>query len=199
MSLSGRYPNYLLYLLATSILSCGLYFIFDKFLNVTGQEIVKAWYYGEIVNLQEGQILPAIAKNQNFLEKSPFLTSVVLIDASKPHKNLFSVGQITKPISKAYLEESQHSEQTITSYRTGFLSYSVFVKLPGKHGLFLIYDVWSGFLIFSYWIAVALSTLLVVYLIMITIKVTNFERKKREELRTDLLNRLSHDVNSPLP
>ena len=198
MSLKGKFPAAVLSVLAVSILSCGLYFIFDKFLSVTGSEIVKAWYYGEIVNLQEGQVLPAIVKNQNLFEKSPFIRAIVLVDPKIPGRNLFSVGELSKPISARILNLAQQNKEMITDLREGFLSYVIVAKLPGRNGLFIVYEIWSQFLIWSFWAIVGIIIVFVMYLVGITIRVTNFERKKREDLRTDLLRRLAHDVNSPL-
>ena len=198
MSLKGKFPAAVLSLLAVSMLSCGLYFIFDKFLSVTGSEIVKAWYYGEIVNLQEGQVLSAIVKNQNLFEKSPFIRAVILVDPKIPDRSLFSVGELSKPISARILNQVQQNKETITDIREGFLSYVIVAKLPGRNGLFIVYEISSQFLILSYWVLVGIIIVFVMYLIGLTIRVTNFERKKREDLRTDLLRRLAHDVNSPL-
>ena len=188
----------LLFLLAIVALAGGFYFIFDSFLLTTGEEIAKAWYYGEIVNLQEGQILPAIAKNQNFFEKSPFIKSVVLIDIKDPERNLFSVGEYPKAVTKNLLNEATKNKDMLTSFRSGFLAHRVLARLPANNGLFIIYEISSNFLIWSYFFTLAISLLFVIYLISITTKVTNSERKKQEQLRTDLLGRLAHDINSPL-
>ena len=198
MPLKRKLPASILSILAVSILSCGLYFIFDKFLSVTGSEIVKAWYYGEIVNLQEGQILPAIVKNKNLFEKSPFIRAVVLVDPKLPERNLFSVGELSKPISVRVLSLAQQNNEMITDHREGFLDYIIVAKLPGRNGLYIVYEIWSQFLIWSYFAIVGIITIFVMYLIGLTIRVTNLERKKRDDLRTDLLRRLAHDVNSPL-
>lgn len=188
----------ILFSVAVISMAVGLYFIFDSFISTTGEEIVKAWYYGEVVNLQEGQILPAIAKNQNLFEKSPFIKSVVLIDYKDPGKSLFSVGDKKDSNKKNNLTKAIDSSKDLISFRSGFLSHQVFVRLPGKNNLMIIYDITSQFMIWSYLFAVAVSVVFSTYLIYVTILVTKYERKKREDLRHDLIRRLAHDINSPL-
>ncbi|MBL7542576.1 MAG: HAMP domain-containing histidine kinase [Bdellovibrionaceae bacterium] len=175
-----------------------LYLLFDRFLLITGEEIVKAWYYGEIVNLQEGQVHSAIFKNQGLLNQSPYIKSVVLVDQANPSRHLFSIGVQQKPLSKEFVSEQYHVGDSIVSVRNGFLSNLVFAKLPGKNGLFIFYEISSDFLIWSFLITLAFGILFVTYLMSLTAKVNAIERKKREVLRSDLLKRLSHDVNSPL-
>lgn len=198
MSLNQTRKTTLLFAISVAALAMGLYYIFDTFLLTTGEEIAKAWYYGEIVNLQEGQILPAISKNQNLLQKSPFVRSVVLTDLKDPERYLFSIGEKIQPISKASLDKANKFSGEITNSRSGFLSYQLIAKLPGPNSLFIVYDVSSKLLIWSYLFTVAISIVFVTYLINFTIQFTNSERKKREDLRRDLLKRLAHDVNSPL-
>jgi signal transduction histidine kinase len=193
-----RLPKAALFLVSIVVLAGGLYIIFNQFLLTTGEEIVKAWYYGEVVSLQEGQILPAIAKNQNLFEKSPFIRAVVLIDAKDPGRSLFSVGELSKPISAKLLDLSKRNSEMLTRVRSGFLLQVITARLPGKNDLFIIYEITSSFLIWSYLATVALGVLFVVYLMGVTAQVTRLERRKQEELRTDLLHRLAHDVNSPL-
>lgn len=178
------------------ILSFGLYFIFSNFLSATGKEIVKAWYHGQIVNLQEGQILPAIAKNQNLLENSPFLKAVIVIDSKIPEKPLFAIGQSIE-LSPSFINASTLNEN-VEDQANGFLSRLISAKLPGSHGLVIIYEVRSDFLIFSYLLSVAIGTCFLAYLIRMTVQVVDYERRKREDLRSDLLKRLAHDINSPL-
>ncbi|MGZ3783884.1 MAG: sensor histidine kinase [Bdellovibrio sp.] len=188
----------ILFSIAVISMAGGLYFIFDSFISTTGEEIVKAWYYGEVVNLQEGQILPAIAKNQNLFEKSPFIKSVVLIDYKDSEKSLFSVGDKNDSYKKIDLNRVISNKNDLVSFRSGFLSHQVFVKLPGKNNLMIIYDITSQFMMWSYFFAVAVSVVFSIYLIYVTMLVTRHERKKREDLRHDLIKRLAHDVNSPL-
>ncbi len=187
-----------LYLAAIIFLSFGLYLIFDQFLFITGKEIVKSWYHGELVSLQEGQILPAIAKNQSVFNKSPFIRSVVVVDSKEPNRNLFSVGVQTFKVTDELLESSAKNDDTVMGHREGFLSMNVVAKIPGANNLHIIYEISSRFLIWSYFGCVAVGILFISYLIGITVQIGNQERKKRDELRSSLIRRLSHDINSPI-
>lgn len=194
----GRISTVALFSSSILVLSIGLYFIFERFLGVTGDEIVKAWYYGEMVELQEGQVLPAIAKNQGVLENSPFIKSVKLIDVNDPYRSLFAIGEKSYFIDIKNLELSTKSSEKLTRFRSGFLANTILARIPGNNNLIIIYEISSHLLIWSYFLAVALGILFVVYLMGITIRISNFERQKRESLRTDLLARLAHDIDSPL-
>jgi signal transduction histidine kinase len=187
-----------LYLAAILFLSFGLYLIFDQFLFIAGKEIVKSWYHGELVSLQEGQILPAIAKNQSVFNKSPFIRSVVVVDSKEPGRNLFSVGVQRFKVTDELLKSSEENEDSVLGHREGFLSMNVIAKIPGKNDLHIIYEISSGFLIWSYFGCVGIGILFISYLIGITVRIGNIERKKRDELRSDLIRRLAHDINSPI-
>lgn len=198
MPLNFRQKTISLFVISIFVVAVALYTVFDRFLMTTGEEIVKAWFHGDFVALQEGQIYSSISKNQNVFQKSPFIRAVVLVDASQPDRFLFSVGTQNKDIS-AYLERKKRdTTSAISSFRSGFLSNSIVVALPGKSQLFLIYDISSSFLIWSYLATVALGIFFVTYLIWITKSVAEKERVKREQIRTDLFRRLAHDINSPL-
>ncbi len=197
MSLSRLWTAFL-FSVSILFLASGLYFVFDQSLGSTGDEIVKAWYYGEMVNLQEGQVLSAIAKNQSLLQNSPYIKAVVLVDVKDPERPLFAIGELSHPISTADLQISSRSAEKLTRLRSGFLADIIMARLPGNNNLVITYEVTSRFLIWSYFLALAIGILFVVYLMGITLRISNIERRKRESLRTDLLARLSHDLGSPL-
>jgi signal transduction histidine kinase len=198
MFISQKGKSIKLYLAAILFLSFGLYLIFDQFLFITGKEIVKSWYHGELVSLQEGQILPAIAKNQSVFNKSPFIRSVVVVDSKEPGRNLFSVGVQRFKVTDELLKSSEENDDTVLGHREGFLSMNVIAKIPGKNDLHIIYEISSRFLIWSYFGCVSIGILFISYLIGITVRIGNIERKKRDELRSDLIRRLAHDINSPI-
>ncbi len=197
MFVKTRTLSAILFIVANAIMICGLYFVFDQFLRTTGEEIVKAWYHGEIVNLQEGQILPAIAKNQSLLEKSPFVRSVVLLDVNDPERSLFSLGKV-EAVPAKQLKSALTGVKPLQTFRSGFFSHLILAKLPGNRGLVLAYRISSTFLAWTYLCVVGVSILFVTYLMGFTAKIVNVERKRREQLKLDLLKRLSHDLQSPL-
>jgi signal transduction histidine kinase len=193
-----QFKTAVLFSLSILTLSAAQYAVFDRFLITTGQEIVKAWYFGEVVNLQEGQILSAIAKNQNLIEQSPFIKAVVVVDKNELDRSLFSVGELSNPVSPDIMRGAQESTQVLANFSNGFLDHIITARLPGHNGLFIVYEITSALLFKSYLLVVALGILFVGYLMGITLRISNNERRKRESLRTDLLARLSHDLDSPL-
>lgn len=197
MSLSRTWTGFL-FSFSIFVLAAGLYVVFDQFLGVTGEEIVKAWYFGQMVDLQEGQILPSIAKNQSVLQNSPFIKAVLLVDVKDPVRPLFSIGDLSHPISAAKLAAAIKAPKELTRYRSGFLANVIMARIPGNYNLVIVYEVSSGLLIWSYYLAVAVGILFVGYLMGLTMRLSNVERRKREALRTDLLARLAHDLDSPL-
>ncbi len=198
MSLKRKVPSLVLFLCAVVGTSGSLYFLFDNFLKNTSEEIVKAWYYGEIVNLQEGQILSAISKNQNLFSRSPYIRAVVLIDRKDPDRPLFSVGELSVGDLSSRIEAAENEKASIISFRLGFLSRNVLVKLPNSSDLFIIYEVSSSLLVWSYFLAVALGILSALYLIIFAFRVARRDERRKEEIRLDITKRLSHDLNSPL-
>lgn len=197
MSLGRRWTAGL-FSVSVLVLAVALYGIFDQFLGATGDEIVKAWYFGQMVDLQEGQILPAIAKNHSLFENSPFIRSVVLIDKNEVDRPLFAVGELTKPISAKDLKGLAPDSEKITRKRIGFLENIVTARIPGPHDLYIVYTVTSSLLSWTYFLTLALGVLFVAYLMGITIKISNSERNRREGIRADIVSRLAHDLNSPL-
>ncbi len=197
MSVRAKLLRISLFLISNAILAVGLYFVFDRFLLTTGEEIVKAWYYGDIVNLQEGQLLPSIAKNQNLLQNSSFIQSVVLVDVKDPERALFSLGA-SDGVPANLLKKATFGASPFSRSRSGFLAHMILAKLPGNGDLVLAYRISSSVLISGFLFVLGLSILFVAYLMGLTVKITNVERARRENLRADILKRLSHDLQSPL-
>lgn len=198
MSLKRSLPSMLLFFFSILITSGALYFLFDNFLKTTSEEIVKAWYYGEIVNLQEGQILPAISKNQNLFSRSPYIRAVVLLDRKDPERPLFSVGELSfKEISEK-ITQASYNNNNIVSLRLGFLSRNVVAKLPAQNDLVIVYEFSSTVLIWSYFLSVAIGIISVLYLFISAKRIAKLEEVNKEKIRRDIVGRLSHDLNSPL-
>lgn len=198
MSIRRSIPSLILFLVAILVTSSALYLLFDNFLKTTSEEIVKAWYYGEIINLQEGQILPAISKNQNLFSRSPYIRAVVLIDRNDPERPLFSVGELSSKNLSEKIVQAGRNNNNIVSLRLGFLSRNVVAKLPVKNDLIIVYEFSSTVLIWSYLLSVAVGILSVLYLFIFAKRIAKREEENKEKIRRDIVGRLSHDLNSPL-
>lgn len=178
------------------IIAVGLqYYLFKTFLGYISEEIVNAWYYGEIINLQEGQILPAITKNQNLLQNSKFINAVVLLDKNDPDKYLFSVGELASKINSRDLVEFNSK---IKSKSVGFLKSHVVVPISKNRDLFMIYEFSSQALRWTFFFTLAAMILSIIYLIIYTQKVLLISHEKKLMLSAEIRERLTHDLKSPL-
>ena len=145
------------------------YYLFSQFLGYISEEIVNAWYYGEIINLQEGQILPAITKNQNLLQKSQFIKAVVLVDKNEPEKLLFSVGELSRKITD---QDFFQLIDKIKSKSVGFLKSHVVIPISKNKPLFMVYEFGSDVLNWTFFFTLAIVIIAIMYLIIFTQKMT---------------------------
>ncbi len=183
------------FLLTTLVVSASLYFLFDQFLELFSKEIVGAWYHGEIVSLQEGQVLPAIVKNQNVMLKSPFIKAVQLIEVSEPDRSLFAIGTLDR-VPQASDFSSRTGEIKVT--RIGFLRHLTTVHLPTREDLYMVYEIQSNLLVWGYLLSISIGILSVLYIFFLTKKLVAEETEQRQKISEEIAKRLNHDLKSPL-
>ena len=190
-----RNPALIRFALFTLAITIGFYFLFDRFLKVVSTEIVSAWYNGEFVNIQEGQILPSISKNRNLIEKSPLIKGVFVIDLNDIQRPLLNLGkQPTLPP----IDQLKFSDGVpIHTLRTRFLEQLVVVTIPNNN-LVLIYYIASDFLLLGYLLCVAISIASLLYIVSYTKRIADETHARKERIYTEIRERLAHDLKSPM-
>lgn len=186
-----------LFVIAIATLTVGLYLIFDLYLDSVGREIAGSWIQSEAVNIQEGNLLSAITKNQRVLLSSQFVKGVNLVDTSTPSRQ--SLIEFGTPFDLAI--PSDLPSGTVTSVTTGFLERHVYYRIPGRPDLVLSFETQSDFLIRGFLAAVAAFMFLLTFLFVSIRKIES--RRIAAENRNHILlgevaARVAHDIRSPL-
>lgn len=186
-----------LFAIAVCILTSGLYFIFDTYLESVGEEIAGSWLQSEAVAIQEGNLLSSISKNQRVLLSSQFVKGVQLIDSSAPSRGaLIEFGEPFQPQKHTELKAG-----TVQSFSDGFLSRQVFYRVPERPDLVLSFKNYSDFLTRSFTAAVAAFLFFLLFL-FVNIRRVESRRIAAENKNRILLGevaaRVAHDIRSPL-
>ena len=186
-----------LFAIAVVILTTGLYFIFDSYLDSVGNEIAGSWLQSEAVAIQEGNLLSSISKNQRVLLSSQFVKGVKLIDTSVAGRStLIEFGESFFPHFQGNLQTGR-----ILSVTDGFLSRQVLYRIPERPDLILSFKIYSDFLIRGFAAAVAAFLF---FLIFLFVNIRRLESRKivaenrNRILLGEVAARVAHDIRSPL-
>lgn len=186
-----------LFAIAVCILTGGLYFIFDTYLDSVGKEIAGSWLQSEAVAIQEGNLLTSISKNQRVLLSSQFVKGVKLIDSSAPGRGaLIEFGESFQPYFQEDLKDGK-----ILSFTDGFLSRQVLYRVPERPDLILSFKTYSDFLTRSFTAAVAAFLF---FLLFLFVNIRRLESRriaaenKNRILLGEVAARVAHDIRSPL-
>lgn len=186
-----------LFAMAVLVLSCVLYIIFDVYLDSVGREIAGSWIQSEAVNIQEGNLLSAITKNQRVLLSSQFVKGVKLVDSSTASNQ--SLIEFGSPFTLNIPNNLQPG--SITSVSTGFLDRHIYYQVPERPDLILSFETQSDFLVRGYLVAVAAFMSLLTFL-FVSIRKIEYRRVEAENRNRILLGevaaRVAHDIRSPL-
>jgi signal transduction histidine kinase len=186
-----------LFAIAVCILTGGLYFIFDTYLDSVGKEIAGSWLQSEAVAIQEGNLLTSISKNQRVLLSSQFVKGVKLIDSSALGRGaLIEFGEPFQPYLHKDLKDGK-----VLSFTDGFLSRQVLYRVPERPDLILSFKTYSDFLTRSFIAAVAAFLF---FLLFLFINIRRLESRriaaenKNRIILGEIAARVAHDIRSPL-
>lgn len=181
-----------------------VYSVCCLYLDKVSTESLHNWLQSEQIEIQEGNLLNAITKNQRVLTASEFIKGVSLVDISLRKQNeLISFGQ---PIETELIVDSVRNG--IKKINHGFFSRVAISSIPGQSNLAIAFYIDGGFIRIIF--LVASLGLIVTFILSSSIIFTLQLRisKKREELLiaeakekaafSELAARVAHDIRSPM-
>jgi signal transduction histidine kinase len=153
-----------------------VYTVCDIYMTKISEASIQNWLQSEKVEIQEGNLLNAITKNQRVLLSSEFIRGVVLIDLSvEKQSSLIAFG---KPISSAHVKTMIENRKT--TLNDGLFQQIAISHIPGNEKLALAFYIESSFLRSLFFITSAgLIFIFAVFLILI------FVMQKRESLKRE--------------
>lgn len=197
--------------LAVLFLSGLSFLIFDYYLSSVGQEIMSSWIKSEAVEIQEGNLLTSITKNQRVLFSSQFVKGTKLIDTTSGKQNeLIAFGSEFEP-----LENFPTDIGKLSIHPNGFLRKQTFYRVPSNTNLILVSEIRSDILTRAFFGLIAIFIGFLVFLFAAIRKLETREIELREKILIEknrseaaanekkialgeLAARLAHDIRSPL-
>lgn len=184
-----------LFVIAVVLLTSLLYVVFDSYLDSVGREIASGWLQSEAVEIQEGNLLSSISKNQRVLLSSQFIKGIKLIDSAN-NVALIEFGENYSDHLPAKLDVGM-----LDSVAFGFLNRRVYYKMPQQPDLILSFQTHSDFLIRAFLATVACFIALIVFLFVSIRKIETMRieaENKNRILLGEVAARVAHDIRSPL-
>ena len=184
-----------LFAVAVLVLTTGLYVVFDYYLDSVGKEIASSWLQSEAVEIQEGNLLSSISKNQRVLMSSQVIKGIKLVD-SRTGTALIEFGEDYESAFPTSLALG-----TLESHAQGFLYRRLFYRLPSQGDLVVSFQTHSDFLTRAFLATVATFVALLIFLF---VNIRRIESKRiAAETRNQILlgevaARVAHDIRSPL-
>ena len=168
------------------------YMAFDFYLKMAGEEIANGLLKTETIQIQQGNLISILSKNQRFLFSSKFVKGIELYDIQTGQSHI-SLGE-----GFDFKVPSQlPGENELLSKRMGFLHSQIFYFFKDK-GLLLVFEIKSGFLAkFFYLFAGILSALSGVFFIVIRLIQKDEEAKRLDAIR-QVGRQLRHDISSAM-
>lgn len=197
--------------LAVIFLSGLSFFIFDYYLSSVGQEIMSSWIKSEAVEIQEGNLLTSITKNQRVLFSSQFVKGTKLIDTTSGKQNeLIAFGSEFEPLENFPSETGE-----LSIHPNGFLRKQTFYRVPSNPNLILVSEIRSDILTRAFFGLIAIFIGFLVFLFAAIRRLEARENELREKILIEknrsevaanekkialgeLAARLAHDIRSPL-
>jgi hypothetical protein len=154
------------------------FFIFDYYLSSVGQEIMSSWIKSEAVEIQEGNLLTSITKNQRVLFSSQFVKGTKLIDTTSGKQNeLIAFGSEFDP-----LHDFPSETGNLSIHPNGFLRKQTFYRVPSNPNLILISDIRSDILTRAFFGLIAVFIGFLVFLFTAIRRVETRESELREKI-----------------
>jgi signal transduction histidine kinase len=149
----------------------GLYFVFDFYLASVGKELFLSWYQSQAVEIQEGNLLSAISKNQRVLLSSSFIRGIELIDLAQTGRGpLIEIGARFDPLDKDGLPIGQPVVKNV-----GFLHKQVALRPPNRPEVVVVFDVESKFLQIAF--ALTSGAVILFYALLRLFELREFARR----------------------
>lgn len=191
-------------MIACSCIVIAVYFVCHLYLNKIAHESLQNWLQSEKVEIQEGNLLGAITKNQRVLTSSEFIKGVKLIDLNLEKQNtLINFGESID--SDLF---GRNSYEAITSTDVGIFKQVVISKIPDQPNLAIAFYIDGQFLRIIFMTASFGFILIFVLASAIIFKLQKRESIRREKqlieeskgklLFAEMASRVAHDIRSPM-
>ncbi len=155
----------------------GMYFIFDLHLSSVGRELFTSWLQSQAVEIQEGNLLTSISKNQRVLLSSHFVKGIVLVDESVfDGMRLIEIGDRFEPVVGM-----APTTDAVNVVNAGFLHKQVQLRPSSRPDTLLVFDIESHFLK-TFFYSSSVAVILFIGILLGSIRfVESREFRRREE------------------
>lgn len=190
--------------MACALIVAAVFFVCHLYLDKISHESLRNWMQTEKVDIQQGQLLSTITKNQRVLTSSDFIKGVALIDLTLERQNtLITFGETIDPAKIKEIASDQ-----IKTLDVGFFSQIVVSKIPDQSDLAIAFFIDGQFLRIIF--LTASLGLIFVFIVASTIIfiLVQMESKQRERLMVaeskgkilfaEMAARVAHDIRSPM-
>jgi signal transduction histidine kinase len=191
MKLIRAIPVQILFLIAVTMSTLLLYFVFDLHLSRMTEEALHGWMRAEDVNIQEGQLLSAFSKNQRMLASSEIIKGMTLIsvDRDEPYRTI----EFGDHLPDEILRKVQKSSGNFQILTLGPFHKLGFARLEGPQKFIAIFETRSTFFATIF----ALTALIFLALFgLLVFLVRKMEAKQMSYAK--LAAKVAHDIRSPI-
>lgn len=189
---------------ACILIVISVYLVCHLYLDKMSNEALQNWLQSERIEIQEGNLLNAITKNQRVLTSSEFIKGVTLIDLDMEKQNtLIAFGE---NISTSQIKNIVSDK--VASKNIGLFKQLVVSRIPGQENLAIGFHIDGRFLRIIF----ALTSFGFIFIFILATGMIYFlqrrESLKRERLIVaeskgkilfaEMAARVAHDIRSPM-
>lgn len=191
-------------MIACGFIAVTVYFVCHLYLDKMSHESLQNWLQSEKVDIQQGNLLGAITKNQRVLTSSEFIKGVSLIDLSLEKQNtLINFGENIDPVEIKKLASDEIAAKDI-----GVFKQIVVSKIPGQPDLAIAFHIDGRFLRIIFmtasfgFIFIFVLASAIIFMIQRRYSMRRekqlIEESKGKLLFAEMASRVAHDIRSPM-
>ena len=191
------------------MIACGcivvaVYFVCHMYLDKMSYESLQNWLQSEKLDIQQGNLLGAITKNQRVLTSSEFIKGVSLIDLSLEKQNtLINFGENIDPLLIKSLASNE-----ITVKDIGIFKQIVVKRIPDQPDLAIAFHIDGRFLRIIFmtasfgFIFIFLLASVIIFMIQKRYSIRRekllIAESKGKLIFAEMASRVAHDIRSPM-
>ena len=168
-----------------------IYVNFRFYLEAAGKEIVNNFLTTNSMEIQQGNLMGSLYKNQRFLFSSQFVSGIKLYD-TRTGRSHISLGK-----DFGHEKPEGLSGKEVTLKKVGFFHSHIFYFLKDR-GLVLVFDIKSDFLTKVFYLFLGIFIAMLGAFFFLIRMIQKKEEKKRMDFMYGIARRLKHDVSSRL-
>ena len=166
-----------------------IYVNFRLYLEAAGKEIVNNFLTTNSMEIQQGNLMGSLYKNQRFLFSSQFVSGIKLYDTQTGR------GHISLGKNFGHEKPKELSGKEVILKKVGFLHSHIFYFLKDR-GLVLVFDIKSDFLTKVFYLFVGIFIAMLGAFFFLIRMIQKKEEKKRMDFMYGIGRRLKHDISS---